>query len=57
MVGGQAVYFPLKLNPGGVMPIIFAVSLMAVPQTVLKFPALGKFDWAKNLAATSPMAR
>jgi len=49
MVGGQAVFFPLKLNPGGVMPIIFAVSLMAVPQTILKFPALSKFDWAKNL--------
>lgn len=49
MVGGQAVYFPLKLNPGGVMPIIFAVSLLAVPQTVLKLPVLAKFAWIQTL--------
>jgi preprotein translocase subunit SecY len=51
MVGGQAVYFPLKLNPGGVMPIIFAVSLLAVPQTVLKFPMLTKYEFVRNLDA------
>ena len=51
MVGGQAVYFPLKFNPGGVMPIIFAVSLLAVPQTILKFPALSKFEWVRTLDA------
>ena len=49
MVGGQAVYFPLKLNPGGVMPIIFAVSLLAVPQTILQLPVLSKFEWARVL--------
>jgi preprotein translocase subunit SecY len=51
MVGGQAVYFPLKLNPGGVMPIIFAVSLMAVPQTILQLPALAQYEWARTLNA------
>ena len=51
MVGGQAVYFPLKLNPGGVMPIIFAVSLLAVPQTVFNLPALAKFQFIKSLEA------
>jgi len=51
MVGGTSVYFPLKLNPGGVMPIIFAVSLLAVPQTVLQLPALSKYEWAQNLHA------
>ncbi len=49
MVGGQAVYFPLKLNPGGVMPIIFAVSLLAVPQTLFNLPALAKFGFIKTL--------
>ncbi len=51
MVGGTAVYFPLKLNPGGVMPIIFAVSLLAVPQTILQLPVLSKFEWARTLAS------
>ncbi len=51
MVGGQAVYFPLKLNPGGVMPIIFAVSLLAVPQTVFNLPALAKFQFIKTMEA------
>ncbi len=49
MVGGTAVYFPLKLNPGGVMPIIFAVSLLAVPQTILQLPVLSKYEWARTL--------
>jgi preprotein translocase subunit SecY len=49
MVGGQAVYFPLKLNPGGVMPIIFAVSLLAVPQTILSLPALDKYEAVRIL--------
>ncbi len=51
MMGGQAVYFPLKLNPGGVMPIIFAVSLLAVPQTILQLPVLSKFQWARSIEA------
>jgi len=51
MVGGQAVYFPLKLNPGGVMPIIFAVSLLAVPQTILQLPLLNQHEWARTLNA------
>jgi len=49
MMGGQAVYFPLKLNPAGVMPIIFAVSLVAVPQTILQLPFLQQFQWAKAI--------
>ncbi|MCI4398758.1 MAG: preprotein translocase subunit SecY [Acidobacteria bacterium] len=51
MVGGTAVFFPLKLNPGGVMPIIFAVSLLAVPQTILQLPALSQYEWARTLAS------
>ncbi len=52
MVGGTAVYFPLKLNPGGVMPIIFAVSLLAVPQTVLQYVAdKYQYEWARLFQA------
>lgn len=50
MMGGTSVFFPLKFNPGGVMPIIFAVSLLAVPQTILQY--IGEkyqLEWAKSL--------
>ncbi len=30
-IGGQTTFFPLKLNSVGVMPIIFAVTLMTIP--------------------------
>jgi preprotein translocase subunit SecY len=39
-VGGQQTTMPLKVNMGGVIPVIFASSMLAVPQTLLSaFPA------------------
>ena len=35
MYGGQRHYLPLRVNHGGVMPIIFASSLMMFPQIIL----------------------
>jgi len=35
--GGTTQYIPLRVNTAGVMPIIFAQSLMFVPNTVLSF--------------------
>ena len=35
IIGGTNTYIPFKLNPGGVMPIIFAISLMIFPTTIL----------------------
>jgi len=35
--GGQSTHIPLRVNTAGVMPIIFAQSIMFVPQTVLSF--------------------
>lgn len=33
--GGQNTNIPFKLNPGGVMPIIFAIAILLFPATVL----------------------
>jgi len=33
LMGGQQTHLPLKVNAGGVIPIIFASSLLAFPQT------------------------
>ncbi|MEN6371201.1 MAG: preprotein translocase subunit SecY [Armatimonadota bacterium] len=40
--GGQSSYLPLKVNSAGVIPIIFAISLLMFPQTIAQFlPATG----------------
>ncbi len=48
--GGQRSYLPLKVNHGGVMPIIFASSLMIFPSVVLG----GLHDGSRSAQATSP---
>ena len=34
--GGTNTFIPFKLNPGGVMPIIFAIAILLFPTTVLE---------------------
>ncbi|MGH9327628.1 MAG: preprotein translocase subunit SecY [Terriglobia bacterium] len=43
VVGGVSTHLPLKVNSGGVMPIIFAVSLLTFPQTIGLFWKGGLF--------------
>jgi preprotein translocase subunit SecY len=49
MMGGQSTHLPLKVNAGGVIPVIFASSLLAFPQTLLQV------DYVKNSAVLSGM--
>jgi preprotein translocase subunit SecY len=48
MYGGQSTYLPLKINQAGVIPIIFAISLILLPSMIGNFlqgvpnPALGR---------------
>jgi len=37
MYGGSSTYIPLRLNQAGVIPIIFAVSLVLLPQLIGRF--------------------
>jgi preprotein translocase subunit SecY len=37
LVGGKQTHMPVKVNMGGVIPVIFASSVLAIPQTVLQF--------------------
>lgn len=37
MVGGQTTHIPLKVNTGGVIPIIFASSIMQFPSVIATF--------------------
>jgi preprotein translocase subunit SecY len=57
VVGGVSTHLPLKVNSSGVMPIIFAVSILTFPQTIGLFlrgnPVLGwlerQFAWGEPL--------
>src|SRR5499427_1879187 len=47
MYGGASTHIPLKVNTGGVMPVIFASSILAFPQTLKPmFAANGFMDRA-----------
>src|SRR5690349_2071678 len=53
VLGGVSTHLPLKVNSGGVMPIIFAVSILTFPQTIALFSgSQGAFghvlDWFKT---------
>ncbi|MDO9390547.1 MAG: preprotein translocase subunit SecY [bacterium] len=45
--GGQSTYIPLGFNTAGVIPIIFAQSVLAFPMTIVTYI---KADWAQGLA-------
>jgi preprotein translocase subunit SecY len=42
VMGGQSTHMPLKVNAGGVIPVIFASSILAFPQTLAPMP------WVRN---------
>ncbi|MDM8552637.1 preprotein translocase subunit SecY [Desulfobacterales bacterium HSG2] len=48
MYGGQSTHLPLKINTSGVIPPIFASSIIMFPATLASFIEV---DWMKNIAA------
>ena len=46
MYGGSSTHIPLKVNTGGVIPVIFASSILAFPATLA--PMLGPDHWARR---------
>ena len=55
--GGQKTNLPLKMNMAGVMPVIFASSIVSIPATIAAFlPGTGFEKFVTNwLGATSPI--
>ena len=50
MFGGEASHLPLKLNSSGVIPPIFASSLLLLPASIAGFGAGANSDWAQWFA-------
>ena len=50
--GGSSTYLPLRLNQAGVIPIIFALSLLLIPQMVATFFAASSNVWVAYAASS-----
>ena len=51
MTGGESTHLPLKLNTSGVIPPIFASSILLLPITVIGFSAGQGPDWLTTVSA------
>jgi preprotein translocase subunit SecY len=52
VMGGQSTHMPLKVNAGGVIPVIFASSILAFPQTLRQLPAVQNSKWLSGMLFT-----
>ena len=53
MVGGQSTYIPLKVNTGGVIPIIFAQSIMEFPVLIATFMGKGTDSYIMKMLSSN----
>ena len=51
MTGGETSFLPLKLNTAGVIPPIFASSLLLLPATAAQFQAQSGPEWLQTVVA------
>jgi len=49
VMGGQSTHMPLKVNAGGVIPVIFASSILAFPQTLRQLPVVQNSKWLSSM--------
>lgn len=50
--GGVDTYLPIRVNTGGVIPIIFAMSLMIFPGVIGKFLTQARSEWLAQAGTT-----
>lgn len=55
MYGGQSTYLPMKANANGVLPLIFAMTLIQVPTMILQFFSGSGFAtwWEKYMSSSA----
>ena len=51
MFGGESSHLPLKLNTAGVIPPIFASSLLLLPLTIANFSSQGGPEWLTTMTS------
>ena len=50
VMGGVSTYLPLRVNQAGVMPIIFALSILLFPQMIATFLSHSTISWLASAA-------
>ncbi|MGN0514153.1 MAG: preprotein translocase subunit SecY [Lachnospiraceae bacterium] len=50
--GGQQSVIPLRVNTAGVIPVIFASSLLSTPVIIAQFFSKGNAEWARYLSSS-----
>ncbi len=50
MYGGQSTHIPLPVNSAGMIPLIFAISIMLFPGTIATYFRGSSVDWIANTA-------
>lgn len=50
MYGGTSTHLPLRVNMAGVMPIIFAISVVLFPTMIAQFFVQARTQWIANIA-------
>jgi len=50
MYQGQTQYLPLKVTMAGVIPIIFAISILLFPAQIAQYFTASTIDWVKSMA-------
>jgi preprotein translocase subunit SecY len=48
--GGGSTYIPLRVNSAGMIPLIFAVSILIFPALIASWFQTSSIDWLRNLA-------
>lgn len=50
--GGGSTYIPLRVNAAGMIPLIFALSIMIFPALIASWLQNSSIDWLRNLATS-----
>lgn len=50
MYGGVSTFLPINLNPAGVIPIIFALSILLLPTMIASFASASSIHWVNKIA-------
>ncbi len=53
MYGGSSTYLPIRVNSAGMIPIIFAMSIMLFPGFIAQMLSTSKVAWLANIASSA----
>src|SRR5919204_1644758 len=53
MYSGGSTHIPLRVNSAGVIPIIFAISILLLPSQIAQYFTTSETEWLRNLATAT----